>query len=511
MVIMKAAKGLRKFLESPFVNILITQAVLFSVLAPDISQGWLDKSWDPAVSILLLLCLLLFALELILNIIAYKHWWKQPSFWIYCLAIIPMVFDIPWFQENLPFVQMSQAFSGLLIIKVFRILSRIGRLLRIIRNIALSHLKNLINFLRRKKQNENTKKQMLRIKKELSLEKRNQVWSKMEETATVGIMISFLLLFIMNFIIMDPGNIEIPEKAFLNYFQEQNSSLTKTDIKIIKNSYPDIILLDLAGKKLINKKTHKEKLRECEIRSIKFSQGMAQIDISPYIQAHSRSMTYLTLLIIFICSFLTLFLNWLVSRFSLETSGTLKTLARALDERDAYTRLHSRNVAIYAEKCAKTMGLSRMEQQIIKIAGELHDIGKIGVREDILHKNGPLTEEEYSIMKNHPEQGARILNPLTNLDQVILGGYHHHEKFNGKGYPDGLKGQEIPRIARILAVCDVFDALTTDRPYRKSMPLEKAFSILEKGRGEDFCPDCLDAFFKSKVWKDNPDQKEKRA
>ena len=200
-------------------------------------------------------------------------------------------------------------------------------------------------------------------------------------------------------------------------------------------------------------------------------------------------------------SFMNLFISWVIRKYGVEFSGVLKTLAHALDERDPYTREHSRHVAQYGRKLAEAMGMSKKEQEVVHLAGELHDVGKIGVPEAVLHKDGPLDDEEYSIMKKHPVQGIEILNSIVNMDQVILAAYYHHEKYNGKGYPEGLEKDRIPRIARILSVCDVWDALTTDRPYRKAMEFEKAKSILIKMRGEDLPPLEVDAFFEHEVWK----------
>jgi response regulator RpfG family c-di-GMP phosphodiesterase len=175
--------------------------------------------------------------------------------------------------------------------------------------------------------------------------------------------------------------------------------------------------------------------------------------------------------------------------------GSITSLVLALEARDRYTRGHSDSVARIAVSIAEKFGLSEERVGKIKMAGSLHDIGKIGIRDDILLKAGPLNDQEFAIIKLHPTIGASILSPIESLADTIPAILNHHERMDGKGYPQALKGDKIPLFARIIAVADTFDALTTDRPYRKMFSEEKAFQIMEEVRGTQLCPDCLDAFF----------------
>jgi HD-GYP domain-containing protein (c-di-GMP phosphodiesterase class II) len=126
----------------------------------------------------------------------------------------------------------------------------------------------------------------------------------------------------------------------------------------------------------------------------------------------------------------------------------------------------------------------------------LHDVGKIGVRDAVLRKPGPLTDEEFEEIKQHPDKGWQILHELVPLQHVLHGVLHHHEQFDGHGYPDQLAGHAIPLHGRILAVCDAYDAMTSDRPYRTGMPQERAESILRSGAGKQWDPELIDAFFR---------------
>lgn len=175
---------------------------------------------------------------------------------------------------------------------------------------------------------------------------------------------------------------------------------------------------------------------------------------------------------------------------------TVKALTSAIDASDPFTRGHSERVTAYSVEIAKEMGLSERRVQILEYAGFLHDMGKIALQHDILLKPGALTDDEWRIMRSHPEIGARIvsgLHFLSGAKQVVL---HHHERFDGKGYPSGLRGDEIPLEARIVKVADAFDAMMSDRPYRTSLGLSTALAELRKGRGADFDPEVVDAFLR---------------
>ncbi len=179
--------------------------------------------------------------------------------------------------------------------------------------------------------------------------------------------------------------------------------------------------------------------------------------------------------------------------------GITHTLVGSIEARDAYTSGHSDRVAMMGRCLANKLGLSRDECQDIFLCGLLHDIGKIGIPDHILQKPGRLTDEEFAAIKTHPEIGARLLRGLRPLEKLLPGVLHHHESVDGTGYPHGLKGDEIPLMARILAVADAFDAMTSDRPYRNGMPLAKAESILREGRGTQWDSDVVDAFFAAQV------------
>jgi HD-GYP domain-containing protein (c-di-GMP phosphodiesterase class II) len=174
--------------------------------------------------------------------------------------------------------------------------------------------------------------------------------------------------------------------------------------------------------------------------------------------------------------------------------NTITILAQAVELRDDYTGGHTARVSHYAELLARQMNLDASDLRWIKFGTPLHDIGKIGIDDAILKKPGPLTPEEYKIMQTHTVKGAAILGTIPDLAPIIPIVRSHHERWDGKGYPDALAGAAIPRLARIVAVADTFDAMTSDRPYRKGMPLEVAFAEVEKMSGKQFDPECAAAF-----------------
>lgn len=176
--------------------------------------------------------------------------------------------------------------------------------------------------------------------------------------------------------------------------------------------------------------------------------------------------------------------------------GTLRSMTRAIDARDSYTQGHSERVAKLAFELARQLQLPESTCQEIYLAGVLHDIGKIGVPDSVLLKAGPLTDEEFEIIKLHPVIGFRIIEQLAKLDFTLPGILHHHERWDGRGYPDKLAGTDIPLMARILAVADSFDAMTSSRPYRHHMPLAKARKIIAEGAGTQWDPDIVAAFLK---------------
>jgi len=174
------------------------------------------------------------------------------------------------------------------------------------------------------------------------------------------------------------------------------------------------------------------------------------------------------------------------------TEKIVKSLVRGIEIRDSYTRGHSERVAFFAKKIAQEMGLSEKEVEAIYIAGLLHDIGKIGIPDSILLKPGRLTEEEYEIIKLHPILSHELLKHIDVLKNSLPGIKYHHERWNGSGYPEGLKEKEIPLQARILAVADSFDAMTSDRIYRKGIPKQEAIKELRKLAGKYYDPEVVE-------------------
>jgi len=171
------------------------------------------------------------------------------------------------------------------------------------------------------------------------------------------------------------------------------------------------------------------------------------------------------------------------------------SLAGAIDAKDTYTKGHSTSVSRYAVALARAVNLPEKEVEKIKLGGLLHDVGKIGIPETVLKKTAGLTDEEWSIMKQHPTIGAdKVLKPNPLLHDLIPIVKYHHEQWNGKGYPEGLKGEEIPYAARIVAVADTYHALISDRPYRKGMSVEKACEILKMGAGIQWDADLVRQF-----------------
>ncbi|MGI9102441.1 MAG: HD domain-containing phosphohydrolase [Terriglobales bacterium] len=168
--------------------------------------------------------------------------------------------------------------------------------------------------------------------------------------------------------------------------------------------------------------------------------------------------------------------------------GSIQMLAGAVDEKDPYTRGHSDRVTRYSTILATEMGLTEEAIEIVRVSAQLHDVGKIGIEDRILKKPGALTPEEYEVMKTHTTRGANILRPVQQLKEMIPGIELHHESLDGRGYPFGLKGDEIPQVARIISVADTFDAMTTNRPYQAARPPEYAVKIIKSLTESKFDP-----------------------
>jgi HD-GYP domain-containing protein (c-di-GMP phosphodiesterase class II) len=174
--------------------------------------------------------------------------------------------------------------------------------------------------------------------------------------------------------------------------------------------------------------------------------------------------------------------------------GLLHSLTSAVDAKDAYTCGHSERVAALSKMLAQQAGMEEAFVERIYMAGLLHDVGKIGVPEAVLRKPGRLTAEEFEAMKKHPAIGARILEDVKQIKDIIPGVLHHHERYDGRGYPDGLSGQNIPLMGRIICLADCFDAMTSTRTYRKAMPLEVALADIRRCSGTQFDPGLAEAF-----------------
>ena len=174
--------------------------------------------------------------------------------------------------------------------------------------------------------------------------------------------------------------------------------------------------------------------------------------------------------------------------------STLSALVKTVEARDAYTKEHSSRVKDTAIMIAGAYGCSKEEMEVLDFAGRLHDIGKIGIRDDILLKPGRLTEAEYEKIKEHPLIGESIIGQLGLWDREKKIVRHHHERYDGTGYPDGLHGEEIPLLSRILSVADAYDAMMSDRAYRKEMPEKEVLGIIGKGRGGQFDPKIVELF-----------------
>jgi putative nucleotidyltransferase with HDIG domain len=178
---------------------------------------------------------------------------------------------------------------------------------------------------------------------------------------------------------------------------------------------------------------------------------------------------------------------------------TIHALNDALEVKDSYTGGHASRVQEYAVKLAETKGMKKQQVELIRTAALLHDIGKIGIPDYILNKEGKLTQKEFEIIKEHPVMGARILSNVDSLKDISNIIRHHHEKYDGTGYPDALRGDEIPLESSILAIADSFDAMTTDRPYKRAMLVREALEELELNKGTQFNPILVDEFITAMV------------
>jgi putative nucleotidyltransferase with HDIG domain len=181
--------------------------------------------------------------------------------------------------------------------------------------------------------------------------------------------------------------------------------------------------------------------------------------------------------------------------------GLMHSLTSAVDAKDAYTCGHSERVALLSGHLAAEFGLPPAEVEQVYMAALLHDVGKIGVPEAVLQKTGRLTEEEFEQMKKHPRIGARILQDVPQVRHIVPGVLHHHERYDGKGYPDALSGKQIPLMGRIICLADSLDAMTSNRTYRRALPLEVALAEIRRCSGTHFDPELAEALLRT-----SPDQ-----
>ena len=176
---------------------------------------------------------------------------------------------------------------------------------------------------------------------------------------------------------------------------------------------------------------------------------------------------------------------------------TAESLADAIEKRDPYTGGHTQRVTLYSMAIAQHLPLKPVEKKWLKIAAVLHDIGKIGIEDQILKKPAQLSPEEYDVIKHHADLGAEIIDHIRQLKEIVPGVKYHHEQINGRGYPKGLKGEDIPLIAKIVSVSDTYDAMTTDRPYRRALTKTAALRELKRCSGTQFDRKVVEAFMRA--------------
>ena len=189
-------------------------------------------------------------------------------------------------------------------------------------------------------------------------------------------------------------------------------------------------------------------------------------------------------------------LNRTYEQLRIRYMDTIEALRQVVDTKDEYMRGHSDRVSFYCVKVGNLLGLSESEIEILRVAGLFHDVGKTGITDDILFKSDKLSVKEYEVIQKHPITGARILSVISMFKDVVPVVKCHHERMDGKGYPDGLKGDEIPFLARIVSVADAFDAMMSDRRYRSKLDLNTAIQQLKEGAGTQFDADVVNVFVK---------------
>lgn len=230
--------------------------------------------------------------------------------------------------------------------------------------------------------------------------------------------------------------------------------------------------------------------------SMGFLNTIAMLPLGVMTAMGFRQFNYLGVIVVFGPILLARYSFMLYAEMKNSYMDTVRALSMAVEAKDRYTEGHSSRVVEYAEKIGTAMRFTENHLENLKIASLLHDIGKIGIPEAILNKPGRLSDEEYNVIKTHPVIGANIIKDVSNLKNVVNIVKYHHERYDGTGYPEGLKGDAIPIEAAIISVADAYDAMCSDRPYRKAMPKEKAVSILKEEKGRQFNPKVVDVFLK---------------
>jgi putative nucleotidyltransferase with HDIG domain len=172
--------------------------------------------------------------------------------------------------------------------------------------------------------------------------------------------------------------------------------------------------------------------------------------------------------------------------------GVLRALAAEVEAENSHTTAHTERVALVARHLAMRLRLRDEDEDIAWRGGKMHDIGKLGIPHTILHKRGPLAADEWAVMRQHPLIGENMVRPLKTAQGLLPIIRHHHERWDGTGYPDGLQGEQIPLLARIVATCDAYDSMVSDRPYRPGRPHPTAVAILKSGRGSQWDPHVVD-------------------
>jgi hypothetical protein len=200
------------------------------------------------------------------------------------------------------------------------------------------------------------------------------------------------------------------------------------------------------------------------------------------------------MLVGWVCGALTRSLLLRVQELETLNRETIFAFVRAIDARDPYTARHSEKVAGYAVQLAEALGLPAADCERIHLAGMLHDVGKVALERSVLHKPGALSDAEWEQVRKHPALSAHIIGAVARFSVFVPGARHHHERYDGRGYPDGLAGEDIPYDARILAVADAYDAMTSNRSYRPALSHEEALRRLRADAGTQFDPDCVRAF-----------------